>query len=112
MSTCGCLELSPLLPLENALSFMVVFMVQLVQEYVCSCFLHTNNFSLYLYIRCLPTFQMGLLLSGFLPLNLSILKFSSVLHTKVQSDKLSNYIYKSLSCQTSDSPHFHEFQIT
>jgi len=79
------------------LSFMVVFTVWLAQEYMCSCFLHTKYFYLYLYIRWLPTFQMGQVLSGFLSTNSSILKFSSVLHTKVQSDKLSNYIYKA-SC--------------
>jgi len=92
------------------------FMVQLAQEYMHSCFLHTKYFYLYLYIRCLPTFWMGQVLSGFLSVNSSIFKFSSVLHTKVQLDKLSNYIYKA-SCirqasAMSDSPHFCKFQIT
>jgi len=47
------------------LSLWLHITVRLVQEYVCSHFLQTNNFSLYLYIRCLPTFQMGVCLSGF-----------------------------------------------
>jgi len=72
-------------------------MVWLVQEYVRSHFLCTNYFYSCLYIRWLPTFRMGHILSGFLSMNSSILEFSSILHSKVQSDKLSNYIYKA-SC--------------
>jgi len=62
----------------------VIFFKQII--FLCIC----------IYVRCLPTFRMGKVLSGFLSANLSILKFSSILHTKVQSDKLSNYIIKPL----------------
>jgi len=73
-------------PKSSIILVWLRFTVQLVQEYVHSCFLHTKYFYLYLYIRWLPTFQMGYAFLGFLPMNLSILPSSSILHTKVQSD--------------------------
>jgi len=55
-------------------------------SHLYSHFLHTNYFYSCLYIRCLPTFRMGHVFLGFLPMNSSILPSSSILHTKVQSD--------------------------
>jgi len=53
-------------------------------------------FLLVLVYKVTPHLSNGTALSGFLSMNSSILKFSSVLHTKVQSDKLSNTFIKPL----------------